>query len=92
LDVAVLQGLVLETILGIGSDALASGDNLTYTRNTEEALAAVDAGTYQAAFFLNPIQAEEVIAVAAAGERMPQKSTFFYPKLVTGLVINDFSR
>jgi uncharacterized protein (DUF1015 family) len=92
LDVAVLQGLVLETILGIGSDALASGDNLTYTRNTEEALAAVDAGTYQAAFFLNPIQAEEVIAVAAAGEMMPQKSTFFYPKLVTGLVINDFSR
>ncbi|HHX74996.1 MAG TPA: DUF1015 domain-containing protein [Firmicutes bacterium] len=92
LDVAVLQGLVLESILGIGSEARAGGDNLTYTRNTEEALAAVDAGTYQAAFFLNTTRVEEVIAVAAAGDKMPQKSTFFYPKLVTGLVINDFTR
>ncbi|NLM46840.1 MAG: DUF1015 domain-containing protein [Firmicutes bacterium] len=92
LDVAVLQGLVLETILGIGSEARAGGDNLAYTRSEEEALAAVDAGTFQAAFFLNPTQVEEVIAVAAAGEKMPQKSTYFFPKLVTGLVINDFSR
>ncbi|MBE3587635.1 MAG: DUF1015 family protein, partial [Thermoanaerobacteraceae bacterium] len=43
---------------------------------------------YQLAFFLNPTLVEEVTAVAAAGEKMPQKSTYFYPKLITGLVIN----
>lgn len=92
LDVAVLQGLVFEEIFSIDSDSRAGGHHLTYTREEEGALAAVDSGEYQAVFFLNPTQVKEVTAVAAAGEKMPQKSTYFFPKLVTGLVINDFSR
>lgn len=92
LDVAVLQGLVFEEIFGIDSHSRAGGQHLTYTREEAGALSAVDAGKYQAVFFLNPTQVKEVTAVAAAGEKMPQKSTYFYPKLVTGLVINDFCR
>jgi uncharacterized protein (DUF1015 family) len=90
LDVAILQCLVFENILGIGREALQSGTNLSYSRNEARALDDVDAGIFQAAIFLNPPLVQEVIGVAAAGEKMPQKSTYFYPKLVTGLVINDF--
>lgn len=88
LDVAVLHTLILDRLLGIGKEQLAGGGYVTYTREEERALAAVDNGEYQLAFFLNPTMVEEVIAVAAAGEKMPQKSTYFYPKLITGLVIN----
>jgi len=59
-----------------------------YSEDEEEALRAVDKEDYQAAFLLNPPRPEEIMAVAAGGERMPQKSTYFYPKLLTGLVIN----
>lgn len=90
LDVSVLQCLVLEKLLGIDRQALSSGNNLSYTRQTAEVLADVDNGTAQAVFFLNPTRVREVLEVAAAGDKMPQKSTYFYPKQITGLVINDF--
>jgi len=52
-------------------------------------LPTVDTGEYQLAFFLNPTLVEEVTEVAGNGEKIPQKSTFFYPKLITGLVLNQ---
>jgi uncharacterized protein (DUF1015 family) len=88
LDVSVLHTLILEKLLGIGDEQLVGGDYVTYTEKEREALAAVEAGEYQLALFLNPTKIEEIIAVAAQGEKMPQKSTYFYPKLITGLVIN----
>lgn len=91
LDVAILQTLVLEDAFGIDKEARHSGTNLSYTREEAKALDSVDAGEYQAAIFLNPTLVKEVTEVAAAGDKMPQKSTYFYPKLITGLVINDFS-
>jgi uncharacterized protein (DUF1015 family) len=90
LEVSVLHHLVLEKLLGIGGAERAHGDHLKYTREEEGALARVDAGEYDFAFFLNPPRVEELVAVAEDGERMPQKSTYFYPKLSTGLVINAF--
>lgn len=90
LDVAVLHHLVLEKHLGIGSAERTHGDYLKYTREEEGALARVDAGEFDYAFFLNPPGVEELVAVAGDGERMPQKSTYFYPKLGAGLVINPF--
>lgn len=89
LDVAVLHSLVMERYLGIGGEQRAAGDHITYTREEEGALAAVDRGDYQLAFFLNPTLVGEVTEVAATGEKMPQKSTYFYPKMITGLVINS---
>lgn len=87
LDVSVLHTLVLERLLHIDADNLARQINLTYTRNQEEALTAVREGA-NCSFILNPTRVEEIAAVAAAGEKMPQKSTYFYPKLITGLVMN----
>ena len=54
-------------------------------------LAMVDSGAYQAAFFLRPTRVEQVRELAAAGENMPPKSTFFYPKLLTGLLFNPLA-
>ena len=53
-----------------------------------DALDVVEAGVYQACFILNPTRVEEIRDVASAGEKMPQKSTYFYPKLITGLTMN----
>lgn len=89
LDVSVLHTLVLERILGIDKENMANQKNLTYTRSLSEALESVKAGSSQCAFILNPTRVEEIGAVAAAGEKMPQKSTYFYPKLITGLVMNN---
>jgi uncharacterized protein (DUF1015 family) len=91
LDVSILHTLVLEKLLKIDKENMANQKNLTYTRNVKEALEAVDFGGADCAFILNPTKVEEIRDVAAASEKMPQKSTYFYPKLITGLVINDFS-
>ena len=68
---------------------MAAQRNLRYTRDFSEALESVRGGESQCAFFVNPTRVEEIRDVAAAGEKMPQKSTYFYPKLITGLVMNQ---
>ena len=88
LDVSVLHTLVLERIFGIDAENMAKQINLTYVKKSEDALDSVRNGSAQCAFILNPTRVEEIRDVAAAGEKMPQKSTYFYPKLITGLVIN----
>ena len=90
LDVTVLHTLVLEKILGIDADNMAKQINLTYVKQFEDAVAAVEKRDAQCAFILNPTKVTEIRDVAAAGEKMPQKSTYFYPKLITGLVMNRF--
>ena len=88
LDVSILHTLILERIFGIDKENMAKQVNLTYTRSADEALAAVDGKRANCAFLLNPTRVSEIRDVAAAGEKMPQKSTYFYPKLTTGLVMN----
>jgi uncharacterized protein (DUF1015 family) len=87
LDVAVLHRVLLEDLLGIPPSSLAD-DSIQYTRDEAAALSAVRSGEACLALFLNPPTVDQVRAVALAGERMPQKSTFFYPKVLSGLVIN----
>ena len=89
LDVTVLHTLVLEKLFGIDKENMANQVNLTYTRSFQEAVESVEKGESQCAFILNPTRVAEIRDVAAAGEKMPQKSTYFYPKLITGLVMND---
>ncbi len=88
LDITVLQEQILNQHLGIGDQERAAGNMLAYTRDAQEALTKVISGEFQASFLLNPTLTDEVIAVAGQREKMPQKSTFYYPKLITGLVIN----
>lgn len=87
LDVSVLHRLILEQIMGIDSEKLKNQTNLTYTRDIDEAVGLADGGA-DCAFILNPTKVTEIKTVALAGEKMPQKSTYFYPKLITGLVMN----
>ena len=89
LDVSVLHSLILERLLGIDKENMANQRNLAYTRSAEEAIASVQSGESRCAFLLNPTRVQEIRDVAAAGEKMPQKSTYFYPKLITGLVMNQ---
>jgi len=86
-DVYILHQLLLHQILGIDQPER-EGNNLKYTRDGLEALNLVDSGEYQLAFLLNPAPVSTVLAVADEGARMPQKSTYFYPKTPAGLVIN----
>jgi uncharacterized protein (DUF1015 family) len=87
LDVTVLHGVILGPLLAIDAEALANQSFLTYTHDTAEALARVESGDVQAAFFMNPTKVEQVLAACEAGSVLPQKSTYFLPKLATGLVM-----
>lgn len=87
LDVSVLHSLILEEIMGIDKENMAKQINLTYTRSADEAVNAAKEYA-NCSFLINPTRVEEIALVAAAGEKMPQKSTYFYPKLITGLVMN----
>jgi uncharacterized protein (DUF1015 family) len=86
LDVNILNTLILEKILGITEEQLSQGRNITYTKDVEDALAKVRTGESQVAFILNPTALADVVAIAENDERMPRKSTHFYPKPVSGLV------
>ena len=90
LDAAILEALVLRGALGMSPADVEAKRGLAYASSAGDALAALDADA-DAAFLLRPTPVEQVRAVAAAGETMPPKSTFFYPKLLTGLVFNPLS-
>lgn len=82
LNVTILHKFILEKLLRV--------DKIEYEMNPELAIEKVNKAVYHAAFFLNPTMIEDVKNVALAGERMPPKSTYFYPKLLTGMVIHKF--
>lgn len=90
LDVSILHSLVLERIFGIDKENMANQKNLTYTRSFDEAISSVKSKKANCSFILNPTRVSEIRDVALACEKMPQKSTYFYPKLITGLVMNRF--
>jgi uncharacterized protein (DUF1015 family) len=87
LDVTILHSIVIKDILGITDKDIEGENSIKYVHNDDEAFNLVKDGRYQIAFFLNPTKIEQVVAVADKYEKMPQKSTFFYPKLLTGLVM-----
>ncbi len=93
LDVNILHKLILEDRLGISPEDLEHQRNVSYFRDPVEALELVtdSAGKHQAVFFLNPTGVDEVVDIADNGEFMPQKSTDFYPKMLTGMVINKLN-
>jgi uncharacterized protein (DUF1015 family) len=88
LDLAALHVAVLEDRLGISSADVAAGERLAYTRDEAEARGRVADGEAGAAILVRPTPLEQLAEVAGAGDVMPQKSTYFYPKLLTGMVFN----
>jgi uncharacterized protein (DUF1015 family) len=88
LDTAVLEALILRGTLQMTDDDIDNLSGLRYARDFDEALGLVQSGECDVAFFMSPPPMEQVQAVAAAGEHMPPKSTYFFPKIPTGLVFN----
>jgi len=87
LEVGLLHEGILGPLLGIGQSELAAGDRVAYTRDAREVVARVDAGEFDLGVFIRPPTLVQIQAVADAGENMPQKSTFFWPKPASGLVM-----
>ena len=91
LDVSVLQKLVLERLLGLDEQKMGNPQYVDYVKDVPNAvndlIAQVDAGRKQIAFFTNPVKMEQLAKVTEAGERMPHKTTYFFPKMYTGLTI-----
>jgi uncharacterized protein (DUF1015 family) len=88
LDVSILHHLIIDKLLGIKMETHKLGLNIEYIKDAEEADQRVHDNAAEIVFFMNPTKVREVKDVAAAGERMPQKATYFYPKLLTGLVMH----
>jgi uncharacterized protein (DUF1015 family) len=91
LDTGALETLLLKGALGLSDDDISHFNGLFYARDTAEAIAMVRSGEYDAAFLVRPTPIEQVRDIAAEGENMPPKSTYFFPKLLTGLLFNPLS-
>jgi hypothetical protein len=87
LDVVLLHGYLLEQVLGVTPEAVTAGSCVKYYKDPAKAVSDLNGGAIQAAFFLNPVTVEEFRSVSLSGHVLPQKSTFFYPKILTGLLI-----
>ena len=90
LDVTVLHTLVLDKIFGIDKESLQADHNLVYTCDFDRAAELAQTTAFQCAFFLNPPKISEICDIAAACETVPQKTTYFYPKIITGMIMNKF--
>jgi len=89
LDVVMLHGFLFEQVLGITPEAVTAGQHVRYYKDPAVAAADLAGGSVQAAFFLNPVTVEEFRDVSLSGHVLPQKTTFFYPKILTGLLIHS---
>lgn len=91
LDVSILHTLILDRFLGIGEKELANQENLEYTHSIWDGIEGVDKGNQQMTFFMSATAIRQIQDISLANEKMPQKSTYFYPKLLTGLVFNGLT-
>ncbi len=88
LDAAILETLVLKGIAGLSEDDILAKRGLGYSKSVDDSLALLQDGTYDVAFILRPIPVDQVRAICESDENMPPKSTYFFPKVLTGLVFN----
>ena len=88
LDTAVLESLLLKDVLELTEDDISHLHDFGYARDAAQAVEMVTSGEYDVAFVLRPTPVEQVRAVAASGVNMPPKSTYFFPKIPTGLLFN----
>lgn len=92
LDITVLHYFVLEQVLGLDPEAQRTDNRIQYIRNFSECLAKVDSGQAEAAFITSGVTIEQVKRVCASGAVMPQKSTFFYPKVISGFLFSSIKQ
>ncbi|MBU1628117.1 DUF1015 family protein, partial [bacterium] len=90
LDVSILHTIILDKLLGIDKERLAKESNVSYVRNIDEGINKVTEENYQLLYMLNPTKIGQVKAIANEMETLPQKSTDFFPKMLSGIVLNKF--
>ena len=86
LDVSILHHLVIEKILGVTQEQIARREHIEYVKDFNEAIKKADSQEFNVGFLMNPTKKEQVMASCLAGQRMPQKSTYCYPKIVSGML------
>jgi uncharacterized protein (DUF1015 family) len=91
LDVSLLKSIIFKQLLGLTEDQIKPQITVHYTHIVNAALNRVHSGEMQSAWFLNHTSLEEIMSVADNGEKMPQKSTYFYPKPLSGLVFYNMN-
>ncbi len=87
LDMAILHKFVFENLFGIQKEQVDRQEKVNFIKEEKEAVSKVDSGEFDCAFFLNPPNVDEINRVAEAGDRMPQKTTYFYPKMLSGMLM-----
>ena len=92
LDVTVLNKMILENCLGIDEENMINQKNVVYTRDAHKAIEDVKAGEYDCVFLINPTKINQIKEIADNNEKMPQKSSCFWPKMLTGTVLNKFDK
>jgi uncharacterized protein (DUF1015 family) len=91
LDTAVLEALILKGVLELTDDDISHLHDFGYARDRQQAIELVTSGEFDVAFLMRPTPVEQVREIAAAGQSMPPKSTYFFPKVPTGLIFNPLS-
>jgi uncharacterized protein (DUF1015 family) len=91
LDAAILETLVLQKIAGLSEDDILAKRGIGYAKSVEDSLDLIEQGTYDVAFILRPVPVDQVRAICESDANMPPKSTYFYPKVMTGLLFNPLS-
>lgn len=91
LDVALLHKLLIEGMMGLTGELAATGANVLFSRDGHDAANRVARGEAAMVLYVNTTRVEQVMAVATAGQRMPQKGTYFYPKTLSGIVLHDLT-
>ena len=91
IDTGILHGVIFDRILGIQAKNISKSESVKYVQGVEDSVASVNEGKYQIAFFLNPTKIGQIRDIAVKRHKMPPKATYFYPKLMTGMVIRHIS-
>ena len=91
IDTGILHGVIFDKALGIQAKNISKSENVKYNQGVEDSVAKVNAGEYQIAFFLNPTKIGQIKDIATKRHKMPPKATYFYPKLMTGMVVRHIS-
>lgn len=91
IDTGILHGVIFDRVLGIQAKNISKSESVKYIQGVEDSVASVNKGEYQIAFFLNPTRINQVRDIAIKRHKMPPKATYFYPKLMTGIVLRHIS-
>ena len=91
IDTGILHGVIFDRVLGIQAKNISKSESVKYVQSVEDSVTKVNEGEYQIAFFLNPTKIGQIKDIATKRHKMPPKATYFYPKLMTGMVVRHIS-